>query len=114
MKKRTIAALAAVCMSGLMLTACGNNEDNASQDTASDTSAVQTGENNPGNGDGSVVDDGANAGRSRDMDGDGFVEDVVTGAENMVEDVVTGADEILEDIVPGGDNRDTAETSVNR
>ncbi len=37
----------------------------------------------------------------RDIDGDGFIEDVVTGAEDIVDDAVTGAEDILDDILPG-------------
>lgn len=49
-----------------------------------------------------------------DIDGDGFVEDVVTGAENIVGDVVTGAEDILDDIAPGENDRATVTTSSSR
>lgn len=49
-----------------------------------------------------------------DIDGDGFVEDVVTGAENVVGDVVTGAEDIIDDIVPGEHDRATVTTAGTR
>ena len=107
--KKIIAMLAAAGISGAMFTACGKNDTTDNGMNGADSSISDS---NPGNGDGSAID-GDNAGRSRDIDGDGFVEDVVTGAENIVDDIVTGADEILDDIVPNESDNSTVTTTMN-
>lgn len=106
---RKIAALCALGIAGLMLTGCGANEtQNGKNGTNGNTTAAENGgmttdgNTSPGNGDGNVI--GGDTGMTGDIDGDGFIEDVVTGAEDIVDDAVTGAEDIVEDIIPGDGN----------
>lgn len=116
---------------GIMFTACGANNaqtgngqnDQNGQSAGSSANSSGTnggtsvnngaGTNNPGNGNGSVIGDNNNA-RTGDVDGDGIIEDIVTGAEDIVNGAARGADNILEDITPGEQDNATQTTTVNR
>lgn len=115
---KTLAAIAALCLSGVMLTACGKTND---ADKDRETTARQTGMTDEiGAGsdndvsdtsDVSVITDEDNPGKSRDIDGDGFIEDVVTAAEDIVVDVVDGAEDILDDMTPDEHDNSTVTTT---
>ncbi|MDE6591666.1 MAG: hypothetical protein K2K57_01200 [Oscillospiraceae bacterium] len=139
-RKSIIGILCAAGLCGLMLTACGkkddtadNNNSNNSSQTATDNSAANNnnGAGNSGNGannangangvevhtDGANTVHGDNPGRSRDIDGDGFVEDVVDdvidGAEDIIDDAARGVGDVLDDLSPDEHDRTTA-TTANR
>lgn len=111
------AVLLALCMSGLMLTACGSK--NNGQDTDTGTATTPSAANTS-----AAADDGADSSRSSDeaasdgsdtvtgdIDGDGFIEDAVHDAEDIVDDAVNGAEDILDDITPGEHDDDTMTTT---
>ncbi len=107
-KLKTIAAASAFMLAMTMFTACGRNDSSDAQsDTSSATTAAGAGGASDGNMSGS---DEMNAGRSRDIDGDGIVEDIVSDAGDIVDDVVTGADKVLDDLVPGETDSSTMTT----
>lgn len=131
MKKRSAALLPLILGLGIMFTACGNNADtgangqNGQNDQGTGSSASQRSSNgstgmngngaggtSPGNGEGSVIGD--NNARTGDIDGDGFIEDVVTGAEDIVGGAVRGAEDIIDDITPGERDNATQTTTVAR
>ncbi len=130
-KKSIIGIFCAAGLCGLMLTACGkkddsaagnNNSGNTSQ-TGTTNSAVNNNNNSNGannandaNGidvhtDGANTVHGDNPGRSRDIDGDGFVEDVIREGENIVEDAARGVGDVLDDLSPDEHDRTTATTT---
>lgn len=134
-RKSITGILCAAGLCGLMLTACGkkddtadNNNSNNSSQTATDNSAA--GNNSAGNSangsevgtDGANTVHGDNPGRSRDIDGDGFVEDVIDEAEDIVGDAARGVGEaahdagnaardMLDDLSPDEHDRTTATTA---
>lgn len=129
--KKKAALLPLLLGVGIMFTACGaNNAQNGNgqneqngQNTGSSANQTGAGTNggtsvnnttgtNPGNGNGSVIGD--NNARTGDVDGDGIIEDIVTGAEDVVNGAARGADNILEDITPGERDNATQTTTVNR
>lgn len=126
MKKRSAALLPLILGLGIMFTACGNNAgteangQNGQNDQSTGSSANgSTGMNgngtsgtSPGNGEGSVI--GENNARTGDIDGDGFIEDVVTGAEDIVDGAVRGAEDIIDDITPGERDNATQTTTAAR
>lgn len=111
MISKKLTAAAALCLAGLMLTACGNN-NKGTTGTSNTTTSNQTSQMNPASESSSSESGGldANDGRDADIDGDGFVEDVVTGAEDIVGDAVNGAENIVEDIIPGETDHSTMTT----
>ena len=129
--KKKAALLPLLLGFGIMFTACGannaqtgNGENGQNAGSSANSSGTNggadngtdngAGTNNPGNGNGSVIGDNNNA-RTGDVDGDGIIEDIVTGAEDAVNGVARGADNILEDITPGEHNNNTqTTTTVNR
>lgn len=133
MKKKTAALLPVLLGFGIMFTACGNNntaQDNNGRTSQNSGSAAQSGgsEMNGGNGsgmlpnsgDGSVIGDNSGAGTG-DIDGDGIIEDIVTGAgdivtgaEDIVGDVIDGADDMIRDIAPGERDNATETTTETR
>lgn len=128
--KKKAALLPLLLGFGIMFTACGaNNAQNgndqngqngqsagssANSDTngGANTTVNSTTGTSPGNGNGSVIGD--NNARTGDVDGDGIIEDIVTGAEDVVNGVARGADNILEDITPGERDNATQTTTANR
>jgi len=134
MKKKTAALLPVLLGFGIMFTACGNNNNStqgnngsASQDSGSSAQSGGSDMNGgndsgmlPNSGDGSVIGDD-NGARTGDIDGDGIIEDIVTGAgdivtgaEDMVGDVIDGADDMIRDIAPGERDNATETTTENR
>lgn len=138
MKIRKIAAPIALCFAAVMLTACGANDNNGSTNGTTNGSANNSttqngvmgdsgsGASDPQNGDGNAIGEngarngaenarnGADGARTGDIDGDGFIEDVVTGAEDIVDDAVTGAEDIIDDILPGENDNNTMTTTQTR
>ncbi|MGN0638389.1 MAG: hypothetical protein ACI4J0_08450 [Huintestinicola sp.] len=128
MKKKAAALLPLLLGFGIMFTACGANNAqtgngqngqnagssaNSGTNGGANTTSNHTSGTNPGNGNGSVIGD--NNARTGDVDGDGIIEDIVTGAEDIVNGAARGADNILEDITPGEHNNNTqTTTTVNR
>ena len=131
MKKKTAAILPLVLGIGMMITACGannnaqgNNGQNGQNGQSSGSSSSSSGTDggsdmngnnagtNPGDGNGSVIGD--NNARTGDIDGDGIIEDIVTDAEDIVNGAARGADNILEDITPGERDNATQTTTVAR
>lgn len=131
MKIKKFAAPIALCCAAVMLTACGANNNNGSTNgttngTTQNGVMGDSGNNDPQNGDGSAIGEngarngaenarnGADGARTGDIDGDGFIEDVVTGAEDIVDDAVTGAEDIIDDILPGEHDNNTMTTTQTR
>ena len=131
MKIKKFAAPIALCCAAVMLTACGANDNNGSTNGTTNGSANNSttqngvmgdsgsGASDPQNGDGNAI--GENCARigsdnrgTGDIDGDGFIEDVVTGAEDIVDDAVTGAEDIIDDILPGENDNNTMTTTQTR
>lgn len=90
---RVAAAAALLTMTVTMFAACGTNEADRVTDTTGSESvtSASTGETH----------------MTGDIDGDGMIEDVVTGAEDIVDDVVTGAEDIVDDIIPDDHNENS-------
>ena len=126
MKIRKIAAPIALCFAVVMLTACGANNNNGSTNGTTNGTTQNgvmgdsgSGASDPQNGDGNAIgENGARIGSDNrgtgDIDGDGFIEDVVTGAEDIVDDAVTGAEDIIDDILPGEHDNNTMTTTQTR
>ncbi|MDE7293186.1 MAG: hypothetical protein K2N72_02050 [Oscillospiraceae bacterium] len=134
-RKSITGILCAAGLCGLMLTACGKKDDTAAgNNNGGDTSRTGTtsssvnNNNSAGNSlndangvdvhtDGANTVHGDNPGRSRDIDGDGFVEDVVDdvidGAEDIIDDAARGVGDVLDDLSPDEHDRTTA-TTANR
>ena len=133
-RKSITGILCAAGLCGLMLTACGKKDDtDAGNNNGGDTSRTGTtssSANNNNSAGNSLNDNGAeahtdgantvhgdNPGRSRDIDGDGFVEDVVDdvidGAEDIIDDAARGVGDVLDDLSPDEHDR-TTETTANR
>lgn len=115
---KTLAAVLALCLSGMMLTACGKTDDankgsdtDARQTDTAEDRRTDTDNDVSDTSDVSVITDEDNPGRSRDIDGDGFIEDVVTAAEDIVDDVVDGAEDILDDMTPDEHDNSTVTTT---
>lgn len=114
--KKALTVFASIVLSGLMLTACGKKDDTAN-DTSSAASDGSSGQNdnaagsegfsgqdgNDGGSEGSSGHNGAetilgdNPGHSADIDGDGFIEDIVTGVDDAVSDIGDGVTDIIDD-----------------
>ena len=100
MKNRSFYPILAAGAAALMLTACSNDAGSDTSDT--NTSASETTESSVSDVT-AIIDD--NPGRSRDVDGDGFVEDVTqaaddgSNADNIVKDAADGAEDIVDDAV---------------
>lgn len=130
MKKKAAALLPLLLGVGIMFTACGANNagmssgqngQNGHNTGSSANSGTNGGANStvnsttgthPGNGNGSVIGENNNHARTGDVDGDGIIEGVVTGAEDIVNGVARGADDILNDITPGEHNNNTQTTTT--
>lgn len=92
--KKALSAIGIIALSVTMLTACGRrNDDTAVTETTPQTTSSVT-----------TVTTTETTEQFSDYDGDGFVEDVITDAEDTVEDVVTGAEDIVEEVLPGDSN----------
>lgn len=105
MKKKTLAAVFALGLAGLMLTACGSGDDmteGTNDTTANDTR--MTDEAAEQTSDVSVITGEDNPGRSRDIDGDGFIEDVVDGAGDIVDDVADGVADGADNVINGAED----------
>lgn len=120
--KRILTAAAAVMTCGLMLTACGKN-DTSSEGGMNNSSTGSSSGSNAGNNDNNGSN--GNTARTGDVDGDGFIEDVVTGAEDIISDVGRGAEDIVGDagrgvndaldgMSPDENDSQTVTTSNNR
>lgn len=136
-KKSIIGIFCAAGLCGLMLTACGKKDDtsvgnnsgsNSSRTDSTNTSANNNNNNNASGNSGSNANGangvelhtegadtvhGDNPGRSRDIDGDGFVEDVIREGENIAEDAARGVGDVIDDLSPKEHDRTTA-TTANR
>lgn len=118
--KRTALIAAAALTVAFALTGCGraNNTGNTnggnttsatSNSSQATTSRSETtpmngnnnnGNNNNGNNPNSNNNNDNNTNHvTGDVDGDGFVEDIVTEAGDIVNDVVTGAEDIVDDVL---------------
>lgn len=101
--KSFIGALFAAGLCGLMLTACGKKNDTA--DGVNNGAGKVTTSRTDNKGTNGTVDTsganqvhGDNPGRSRDVDGDGFVEDVVNDAKDIVDDAARGVGNAAQDV----------------
>lgn len=137
-KKSIIGIFCAAGLCGLMLTACGKKDDTSVGNNGNDTSRTGTtnsaANNNNNNSNSAAGNSGSNAnsangvevhtdgantvhgdnpGRSRDIDGDGFVEDVIKEGENIVEDAARGVGDVIDDLSPREHDRTTS-TTANR
>lgn len=106
MNRKKTAAILAVLLSGLMLTACGKNNSADNSQTGSESGSSASS--------GSTGSTGSSTnGRTGDIDGDGFVEDIVSDAGDIVTDIVGGAEDIVDDIVPHENDNPTVTTTGN-
>lgn len=98
--KKLITAAIVLSAAAVMLTGCSMGKDKGdtniteSQTTTSQSQTTTQSATTPKETTHSVTGD---------VDGDGFIEEVVTDATGMVEDIVTGAESIVGDIVDGND-----------
>ena len=107
--KKTALTVAAALSVLLAFTGCGRANNNTNTNGGMTTSASTTsqqqnstaGSQNGGTNN-NTTNNNANGSESTrttgDIDGDGFIEDVVTEAGDIVNDVVTGAEDIVDDV----------------
>ena len=108
MRKKFIPAFA-VLAAAVMLSACGragtgvhNNNNGSAVTTRGATHNQTTIHDNNRNNTNNHNNRNNNHRETGDIDGDGFIEEVVTHAGNVVQDVGHGLETIVEDVVPGG------------
>lgn len=108
--KKTALIAAAALSAVLAFTGCGRADNNTntnggmssatsnSSQSSGSTAGSQNGSTS-NNGNANNDNNGSESTRATgDIDGDGFVEDVVTEAGDIVNDVVTGAEDIVDDV----------------
>lgn len=113
--KRKVLIAAAALSAVLALTGCGRADNNtnsnggmssttsnSSQATTQNSESSTNGNNGNANGNNNSETKNDNNETTRttgDIDGDGFIEDIVTDAGDIVNDVVTGAEDIVDDVL---------------
>ena len=100
--KKALSAIGIAALTAAMLTACGRRNDVTEQVTTSET-ASSTAVTTTTVSSNEVILSETKL-ETGDIDGDGFVEDVITDAGDLAQDVVTGAQDIVEDVLPGDSN----------
>ena len=113
-KARILCLMMLLALTAFTLTACGRNRDK---------NQVQNGTNNTTNesnldgttNDGNIKNDYNNSGMNNTQDGNGVMEDIGQGMDNVVNDVGNGVENLVDDVT-GNDRTDTVtpgETMVN-